>query len=71
MRIDDMYICRNPKHPSTWMMHIESGGYRFTVGFDHLLSFMHAVSDAVKFFGQAHGLIEKKADGTYASKVKQ
>lgn len=68
MQIDDISITR--LFPG-WVLSIESGGYKFTGNFDNLLGFMHAVGDAVKYFGQAHGLLERKANGEYVSKVKR
>lgn len=73
MRIDAISI--TPMLSSTglktWILSIESGGYKFTGGFDNLLSFMHAVGDAIKYFGQAHGVLRKNAKGELVNVQKQ
>lgn len=71
MRIDHISIERSTVSPTDYILRIESGGYTFIGYFDHLLTFMHAVGDAIKYFGQAHGLLERKADGQFESKVKK
>lgn len=47
-----------------WALHIESAGYKYTGYFDNLMGFMQACSEAMKFFGQAHGAITVDKDGT-------
>ena len=69
MKIDSISI--TPTLAGNHRLHIESGGYTFDGGFDDLMSFAAAVSGAVKYFGLAHGLLERRADGTFQSKVKK
>lgn len=73
MRIDNISI--TPMLSSTgnksWILKIESIGYQFTGGFDNLLSFMHAVGDAIKYFGQAHGVLKPDGKGGFKNVLKQ
>jgi hypothetical protein len=58
MHIDDISLERSRTMPGTYILTIESGGHKFTGQFGRDLNlFFGVVSDALKYFGQVHGLI--------------
>lgn len=73
MRIDAISITPllSSTGSKTWVLQIDSAGHRFTGGFDNLWSFMHAVGDAIKYFGQAHGVLRKNEKGELVNVRKQ
>lgn len=60
MKIDDIRIERSAASPGEFILRIESKGHIFTGYFDNLITFMHAVGESIKYFGQVHGLITVK-----------
>lgn len=70
MRIDDISVTRSQASPGEFILYIESKGHRFTGYFDNLVTFMQAVGEAVKYFGQVHGLVTVK-DGVVKTAVKR
>jgi len=67
MKIDDISITKSTVMQGSWVLAIESRGYKFLGYFDNLLGFMNACSDAMKYLGQAHGAIKIDKDGTVTS----
>lgn len=66
MRIDDIQLTKSAAMPGHYHLRIESFGYKADLFFEPKLThLMEAVADAIKFFGQAHGVLEKQKDGTY------
>lgn len=70
MKIDDISITRSLVSPGEFVLKIESKGHTFVGYFDNIIAFMAAVGDAVKFFGQVHGLITV-VDGVAKTAVKR
>lgn len=71
MRLDEITLEPSATVPGAYILRITSAGRRVTFSFDNnLLHFAEAVSEAVKFFGLAQGLLESDGKGGLRSKVK-
>ena len=68
MKIEHISIERSRASPSDRILTIESGGYKFVGYFDDLNAFYRAVGGAMRYFGQASGIIDVKPDGTVVSR---
>lgn len=67
-RIERMEVTKSRVARGERIIIIESEGYTFTGYFNDLPSFFSAMAGAMKYFGQAHGLVKVLPDGTVVSR---
>lgn len=64
MRIDDIMIRRNPLNASTFVLHVEINGFKFTGEFADMGGFLTAVSEMAQFFAIKLGKMKSKDQKT-------
>lgn len=64
MRIDDIMIRRNPLNASTFVLHVEISGFKFTGEFADMGGFLTAVSEMAQFFAIKLGKMKSKDQKT-------
>lgn len=64
MRLDEILIRRNPTNVSTFILHAEVQGFKFTGEFADMGGFLTAVSEMAQFFAIKTGKMKSKDQKT-------
>jgi hypothetical protein len=64
MRLDEILIRRNPNNITTFILHAETQGFKFTGEFADMGGFLTAVSEMAQFFAIKTGRMKSKDQQT-------